>query len=46
MSPSPPFHPTRRIVFHGLGALGVAAVLAGCGGGDDDAGTTAEAPAA
>ena len=25
----------RRIVFHGLGALGVAAALAGCGGGDD-----------
>ena len=29
---------SRRIVFHGLGALGVAAALAGCGGGDDDAG--------
>lgn len=28
--------PTRRIVFKGLGALGVAAALAGCGGGDDD----------
>lgn len=26
---------TRRIVFHGLGALGVAAALAGCAGGDD-----------
>jgi nitrite reductase/ring-hydroxylating ferredoxin subunit len=25
--------PTRRIVFTGLGALGVAAALAGCGGG-------------
>lgn len=25
----------RRIVFHGLGALGVAAALAGCGSGDD-----------
>lgn len=25
----------RRIVFHGLGALGVAAALAGCGGSDD-----------
>ena len=33
---------TRRIVFQGLGALGVAAVLAGCGGGSDDDG--AEAP--
>ncbi|KAA1417105.1 Rieske (2Fe-2S) protein [Nocardioides humilatus] len=28
---------TRRIVFQGLGALGVAAVLAGCAGGDDSA---------
>jgi Rieske Fe-S protein len=28
--------PTRRIVFHGLSALGVAAVLAGCGGDDAD----------
>ena len=27
--------PSRRIVFQGLSALGVAAVLAGCGGGDD-----------
>jgi Rieske Fe-S protein len=26
---------TRRIVFHGLGALGVAAALAGCAGSDD-----------
>lgn len=26
----------RRIVFHGLGALGVAAVLAGCGSETDD----------
>lgn len=25
----------RRIVFHGLGALGVAVALAGCAGGDD-----------
>ncbi|WP_134739100.1 Rieske (2Fe-2S) protein [Nocardioides sp. 503] len=32
----PPFRPTRRIVFHGLGALGVAAALAGCGGGSSD----------
>jgi nitrite reductase/ring-hydroxylating ferredoxin subunit len=29
------FRPSRRIVFHGLTALGVAAVLAGCGGDDD-----------
>jgi nitrite reductase/ring-hydroxylating ferredoxin subunit len=28
----------RRIVFNGLGALGVAAALAGCAGGDDDSG--------
>ena len=28
------FTTSRRIVFQGLGALGVAAVLAGCGGGD------------
>jgi nitrite reductase/ring-hydroxylating ferredoxin subunit len=27
--------PSRRIVFQGLSALGVAAVLAGCGGDDD-----------
>lgn len=27
--------PSRRIVFQGLGALGVAAVLAGCGGDSD-----------
>lgn len=32
------FRPTRRIVFQGLGALGVAAVLAGCGGSDEDSG--------
>jgi nitrite reductase/ring-hydroxylating ferredoxin subunit len=31
--------PSRRIVFQGLGALGVAAVLAGCGGGDEPSGT-------
>jgi Rieske Fe-S protein len=30
------FRPTRRIVFHGLGALGVAAALAGCAGGSGD----------
>ncbi|WP_370248607.1 Rieske (2Fe-2S) protein [Nocardioides sp.] len=33
--------PTRRMVFQGLGALGVAVALAGCGGGD-----TTAAPAA
>lgn len=32
---------TRRIVFQGLGALGVAAVLAGCGGGEDSGGGSA-----
>lgn len=32
------FRPSRRIVFHGLGALGVAAVLAGCGGGGEPSG--------
>lgn len=39
---SPSFRPTRRIVFHGLGALGVAAALAGCGGSDE--GGESEAP--
>ncbi len=29
---------SRRIVFSGLGAIGVAAALAGCGGGDSDEG--------
>lgn len=29
----------RRIVFSGLGALGVAVALAGCGGSDDDGGS-------
>ena len=29
---------SRRIVFSGLGALGVAAALAGCAGGDDGGG--------
>ena len=33
MTDRPEFLPSRRIVFHGLGALGVAAALAGCGGG-------------
>ncbi|GEP38236.1 iron-sulfur protein [Nocardioides psychrotolerans] len=36
MSDRPAFHPTRRIVFHGLGAIGVAAALAGCGGGSSE----------
>jgi len=31
--------PSRRIVFQGLGALGVAVALAGCGGGDDTTGS-------
>jgi nitrite reductase/ring-hydroxylating ferredoxin subunit len=30
----------RRIVFSGLGALGVAAALAGCGGSDGDGGSS------
>lgn len=30
----------RRIVFSGLGALGVAAALAGCAGSGDDSGST------
>jgi len=29
---------SRRIVFQGMGALGVAAVLAACGGGGDESG--------
>lgn len=36
---------SRRIVFQGLGALGVAAALAGCGGGDNPSGTDAGGPA-
>ncbi|MDO7869535.1 Rieske (2Fe-2S) protein [Nocardioides jiangxiensis] len=36
----------RRIVFQGLGALGVAAALAGCGGGSSDAGGAPSAGAA
>jgi len=38
------FRPSRRIVFHGLTALGVAAVLAGCGGDDGDSGAGATTP--
>jgi nitrite reductase/ring-hydroxylating ferredoxin subunit len=33
---------SRRIVFHGLGALGVAVALAGCGGADEP--TTSSSP--
>ncbi|GAA4825677.1 hypothetical protein GCM10025786_38010 [Nocardioides caeni] len=38
---------SRRIVFSGLGALGVAAALAGCAGGDDggDGGASVESGA-
>ena len=39
----PLFRPTRRIVFHGLGAVGVAVALAGCGGGGESG---SDAPAA
>jgi len=35
MTHRPEFLPSRRIVFQGLGALGVAVALAGCGGGSD-----------
>lgn len=41
----PPIRADRRVVFQGLGALGVAVVLAGCGGGDDgDGGAGGAAP--
>jgi nitrite reductase/ring-hydroxylating ferredoxin subunit len=33
---------SRRIVFHGLSALGVAAALAGCGGGEDSTPTATD----
>ena len=33
------FRPTRRVVFHGLSAIGVAVALAGCAGADDDSGS-------
>lgn len=46
MTDRTPFQPSRRIVFHGLGALGVAAVLAGCGGSDDSGSGSSGAPAA
>ncbi len=35
---------SRRIVFQGLGALGVAAALAGCGGGGDSGDAAAPEP--
>ena len=34
----------RRIVFSGLGALGVAVALAGCAGGDGDSSGTSQPP--
>lgn len=37
--------PSRRIVFQGLGALGVAAVLAGCGGDSDTSADDETTPA-
>jgi Rieske Fe-S protein len=37
-------HPSRRIVFQGLSALGVAAVLAGCGGEESQPRTTEPSP--
>ncbi|MEO9323745.1 Rieske (2Fe-2S) protein [Nocardioides sp. C4-1] len=40
------FRPSRRIVFQGMGALGVACVLAACGGGDGDSGGGGAAPEA
>lgn len=44
MPDRPSFQPTRRIVFHGLGAIGVAVALAGCGGGSDDDAADNETP--
>ena len=35
---------SRRIMFQGLGALGVAAALAGCGGGSDSGGAVTAEP--
>ena len=39
------YRPSRRIVFQGLGALGIAVALAGCGSGDsgDDEASTPDA---
>lgn len=37
---TPPVRASRRIVFSGLGALGVAAALAGCGGSDSGGGSS------
>lgn len=42
MSETLEIRPTRRILFQGLGALGIAAVLAGCGGGDSGGGGAAK----
>lgn len=39
--PHQPVRASRRIVFSGLGALGVAVALAGCGGSDSDGGGAA-----
>src|SRR5688500_10892137 len=38
------FRPSRRSIFNGLGALGVAAVLAGCGGDDGSSGNGTTTP--
>lgn len=49
MTGSQEIRANRRVVFHGLGALGVAAALAGCAGGDssgDGSGDGATAAAA
>ncbi|MFB9312086.1 Rieske (2Fe-2S) protein [Nocardioides plantarum] len=35
-----PARHSRRLVFQGMGALGVACVLAACGGGSDDGGSS------
>ena len=40
--PDPTYRPSRRIVFQGLGALGTAIALAGCG--SDDGGDEAATP--
>lgn len=44
MSAEPRLRASRRIVFHGLGAVGVAIALAGCGGGDDPTADDSPAP--
>ncbi|HWM72603.1 MAG TPA: Rieske (2Fe-2S) protein [Nocardioides sp.] len=40
----PTYRPSRRIVFQGLGALGTAVALAGCGSGDDGGDDEAAVP--